>query len=156
MAERPSNLNPDDYREGCLLRLQEAWSLYDDHQWVGAIYLSGRGVEALLRGAILKRLRRLEVGHDLKQLLAELRSSLDMPDEALDRIENSVNEVAVLWRNDVPFTGNSRFKRLLKLTGRLQRTGVQKIKGDPLKANAKSFMEACQDIINAGEPVWFR
>jgi hypothetical protein len=155
MSKRPTDLGREDYRDGALSRLAEARLLYDNQQWVGAIYLAGRAVEAILRSLLWVPEQPSQVGHDLRDLLARVRSRDLMRDASaneLDRLDNAVNELAVVWRNDLRYTGARRFQRWLDATGRNKRVGSLRVAGDPAKANARSVLEASERVVSIGEP----
>lgn len=145
------SLGPQDYREGALCRLDEANKLYLAGKWVGTIYLAGRAVEALFRCLLLGQGKPLEVSHDLRSLLK--RTGEVLPGgPRLSAIESAVNQVAAVWQNDLRFSGDARMTRILREAGRTRRIGAVPVKGDPLKANAKVVLEACEMILSSGEP----
>jgi len=146
-------LGAEDYREGSLLRLKEAKILYASEKWVGAIYLAGRAVEALFRCLLWRQSKEQEIGHDLKKMLTRVRSWDLLPQADEMMIRSCLNKIAVIWRNDLRFTGDERFYRILKQSKRDQGIGKMPVKGDPAKANAKIVLEACETIIAIGEPL---
>lgn len=148
----PSHLGAEDYREGALLRLQDAQRLYDAGCWVGCIYLAGRAAESILRALLWLRSGNQDCGHDLRDLLKRVRLLVGFPGSDDSALSNAVNELAVVWRNDLRFTGDARLKRLLTASGRLRQIGRMKIRGDALKANAKSVLEAGERVVALGEP----
>ncbi|MCC7293727.1 MAG: HEPN domain-containing protein [Phycisphaerales bacterium] len=146
------SLSPDDYREGAPTRLEEANQLYGSEKWVSTIYLAGRAVEALFRCLLLGQGKSLEVGHDLRSLLKRMGEVLpDTP--GTFNIEDAVNQIAAVWKNDLRFCGEARMARILKQAGRTRRIGSMSVKGDPLKANARVVLEACERIVARGEPI---
>ncbi|MBI4582359.1 MAG: HEPN domain-containing protein [Planctomycetes bacterium] len=149
-------LGTDDYREGAMLRLFDAQVLRDGQAWIGAMYLAGRAAEAVLRGLLWCEGREQEIGHDLRDLVKRVRSLSTLADRDridLDRLEDDVNELAAIWRNDLRYTGSKRFDRMLKESKRFWRIGGKPVKGDPEKANALSVLEACERIVSVGEPL---
>ncbi len=147
------SLGPDDYREGALLRYDEAWALYEKEQWVGAIYLAGRSVEALFRCLLLREARPIAIGHNLREHLKRVGETSLLTDREFDSIETSVNNIAIVWRNELRYTGKLRMMRLLRDAGRHAWIDRMRVKGDPIKANARSVLEACANIITRGEPL---
>jgi len=143
----------DDYREGSLLRLKEAKTLYASEKWVGAIYLAGRAVEALFRCLLWRQSKQQETGHDLKEMLTRVRSWNLLPRADEVAMRSCLTTIAVIWRNDLRFTGSERFYRILKESGRDRKIGKMTVMGDPAKANAKIVLEACETIIARGEPL---
>lgn len=150
-----SPLGSDDYREGALARLEDARRLRDQERWVGAIYMAGRAVETLLRSLLWLNRREQEVSHDLRRLLRRAQS-LGLLGEDETRLRVHINEVAILWQNNLRFMGDNRFARVLKETRRDKRVGGRPVLGDALKANANYLLELCEEIVDRGEVVWKR
>lgn len=148
----PFELGTEYYREGAMLRLREARILYDKREWVGCVYLAGRAAESILRSLLWARTRQQEMGHDLRHMLKRVRLIISFKENEADELDDAVNELAIIWRNDLRFTGHSRFRGMLKANGRLSRIHGMKVKGDPLKANAKPVLEAAERIVARGEP----
>ena len=136
-------------------RLREARILYDFQCWTGSVYLAGRAVEAVLRGLLRIKGRAHEAGRDLLEMLKQTPlPDLDMTgSDKGETIFAAMNELAVVWRNDLRFTGDRRFRRLLNASGRLRRIGKMQVKGNPLKANAKSVLEASERVLAIGAPL---
>ena len=148
-----SPLGSDDYREGALARLEEARRLRDQQQWVGAVYLAGRAVEAILRSLLWLRGRQQEIGHDLRDLLKRTRS-LGILSSDDTELGGYVNDIAVIWYNNLRFVGDNRFLRDLRAAGRHKHIYGRRIKGDVLKANARHVVEMCEAIVTRGDRVW--
>lgn len=149
-------LGSADYRYGALDRLEDARILYEGDRWVGAIYVAGRAVEGLLRSLLWRATRKQEIGHDLRQLLIKARSLNVVTSDDQTRILDSLNEIAVIWHNDLRFVGDGCLLRRLKNLGRLSKIGDMRVKGDPLKANAYSVLQACERVMTRGDLVWTR
>ena len=148
-------LGSDDYREGALARLEDARRLKDKERWVAAIYLAGRAVEAILRSLLWLRSKEQGVGHDLRDCLKRARSlGLLRKDET--QLQDHINDVAVIWHNNLRFVGSNRLLRDLRATGRDKRIGSRRVKGDALKANAGHMIEICESIVARGDQVWTR
>jgi hypothetical protein len=60
-----------------------------------------------------------------------------------------MNEVIVLWHNNLRFASEDRLKVYLKRIGR-----SQGIKGDFAKKNAYDLLEAAQRIVDRGVFLW--
>ena len=139
-----------------MTRLKDAQELYDRQRWVGATYLAGRAVEAMLRALLWRAQRQQEVGHGLPLLLSKIGSLGLLKGREDDVLTGKVNEVAVVWNNDLRFVGDERFGKHLRRVRRDRRLGRTPVLGDPAKANAKSTVENCEQIIIRGEMVWQR
>ena len=146
-------IGSEDYREAALLRMSEAERLREASEWIGSIYLAGRAAEAVLRSLYWLKTRQQDTGHDLKALLKRVFVLLPFPADLEKRLDDAVNEIAVVWRNDLRFTGEKRFRRLLKESGRLHKIGSNRVQGDPVKANALSVLGACATVVALGEPI---
>lgn len=148
-------LGSDDYREGALERLEDAIILRDQQRWVAAIYLAGRAVEAILRSLLWLKSRQQGVGHDLRDCLKRARS-LGLLREDEIQLQDHINDVAVIWYNNLRFVGSNRLLRDIKATGRDKRIGSRRVKGVALQANAKHMVAICESIIARGDQVWTR
>ena len=150
-------LGPDDYREGALRRLEDAWRLFDGQQWEGAVYLGGRAAQGMLRSLIAREPGTLELGHSLREHLKRVRACAVLsPVEDDDALADAINELVILWRNDLRFTGTRRFRRLLTQAGRIKRLRGRAIVGEPEKPNARAVLDAAQTVVTKGELAWRR
>lgn len=104
----------DDYREGAFCRLDDARHLCAERRWVGGAYLAGRAAEAMFRSLLWLRGRQQEVGHDLRELLRRTRSLGMLTDRDETALHTAVMEVAVVWHNNLRFSGEQSFLRRLK------------------------------------------
>jgi hypothetical protein len=147
-----------DYYEGSKTRLVDAQRLRDARQWSGACYLGGRAAEAMLRGLHWLESQDLPTGHDLLALLKRVRAlGLFATDADADStFQDALNEVAVVWCNDLRFASDDVFARRLRALKRHVRLGNRKVKGDYLKENARVFVQACETLVNRGAVLWQR
>lgn len=151
------SLGPEDYREGATQRIGDAHSLLENQRWAGAVYLAGRGAQAMLRSLLVRKTGKLEVGHDLHDHLKQIRRlGILKAGEDDHELHDAVNELAILWRNDLRFTGAGRFRQLLSRVGRTKQIGSRRIKGDPEKPNAVAVVQAAETVVSRGELVWRR
>jgi len=150
------SLAPEDYREAASRRLEEGWVLYRESRWEGATYLAGRAAQAMLRSLLVVQGRSLEVGHNLRQHLSKVRTLGILQHRNDEAMEDAVNELAVVWRNDLRFTGAKRFRRLLRKAGRLAKIRGRRIRGIPEKANALSLLNAADTVVSRGDLTWHR
>lgn len=142
-----------DYYAGALRSLEDARTLYDHNRWVGCVYLAGRSVQALFRALLRLKSRHLVAGHDLRELHKQLQiGGVFMPAE--ESLEHRLNEVVVVWHNNLRFVGNEEFKRSLRKMKRHRRIGSRRVLGDPVKANAESILQACESLFARGAQVW--
>ena len=61
----------------------------------------------------------------------------------------AIQEVIILWNNNLRFASEARLMTFLNDIGRLQG-----IRGDPLKKNALDMLNAAQAVIDRGETLW--
>ncbi len=60
-----------------------------------------------------------------------------------------MNEVVILWHNNLRFASEASLTTFLKRIDRYQR-----VKGDPLKKNASDLLNAAQTVIDRGVVLW--
>jgi len=144
-------------------RMNQARALYRDGAAFSlTMYCGGLAVESLLRAFRWTADTSFEGRHDLSDLLKAsrlLRIDDDYmrrkaaSEEVIDRsgatLRAAMNEVIVLWHNNLRFASEASLKAFLNKRGRLQ--GV---KGDPLKKNALDLLEAAQTVIDRGVTLW--
>jgi len=127
-----------------------------------AMYCGGLAVESLLRAFRWTEDPSFEGRHDLSDLLKASRL-LRIDDEYMRRknaseedihtsgvtLRAAMNEVVILWHNNLRFASEASLKAFLNNIGRLK--GV---KGDPLKKNALDLLSAAQTVVNRGVTLW--
>lgn len=145
-----------DYRDAALLRLKEAQDLYDCGQWVGTTYLAGRAVEAVLRALLWRKGRQQEVGHSIRGLLSKVGDLGLLTEGDRERLLDRVNDVAIVWNNDLRFASTRKFLQHLRAARRDRRIGTRPVTGAPDKANAKNTLEASEAIVTRGDMIWNR
>lgn len=144
-----------DYREASLQRLEEAIVLYENKRWVGAVYLAGRAVEAMFRALLWRRGER-DVGHNLRTLLARVGQLGLLTEHDREHLIDRVNDVAIVWNNDLRFAAARKFSQHLKAAKRHRRIAGRATQGDAAKANAKAVREASEAIVARGDLIWKR
>lgn len=127
-----------------------------------AMYCGGLAVECILRAFRWNRDRSFEGRHDLEDLLKasdllgiheeHMREAGILEEEifayALE-LRAAMNEVLVLWHNNLRFAPEQSLKAFLRRIDRLQ--GV---KGDPLKKSASDLLNAAQTVVDRGVALW--
>jgi hypothetical protein len=153
----------EQYYRASTERIKQAVTLYrDGTAFALAMYSAGLAVESLLRAFRWKEDPSFEGRHDLFDLLKAshlLRiheNYMRFNGESEDAIYRSgaalssaMNEVIVLWHNNLRFASEASLKGFLNKIGRLQG-----IKGDPLKKNALDLLNVSQFVINRGVTLW--
>jgi hypothetical protein len=148
MAWVLSKFGPDDYRVGAMARLDEALLLVDQERWTGACYLAGRAVESMRRCLLCIKVGKADKGHELRDLakragFSELLTSDD------DQLNSRLNEVAVIWHNNLRYVGDKKLKRHL-----LNIAGFKNVKGDLAKSAAKNMCDSAEAIVARGDLRW--
>ncbi|NQU20881.1 MAG: hypothetical protein HQ567_06325 [Candidatus Nealsonbacteria bacterium] len=152
-----------EYYRASMERLRQAETLHSKGDaYALAIYCGGLAVECLLRAFRWKVDRSFEGRHDLSDLLKASgilrvdenrmrRRGKDAGDvhESSLAFRAAMNDVVVLWHNNLRFASEARLKAHLKRINR-----VQGIKGDPLKKNAADLIDAAQLIVKRGMVLW--
>ena len=137
-----------------LLRRGEAYAI--------AMYCGGLAVECLLRAFRWQDDNTFEGRHDLSILLKAsgiLRVDEDhmrRKGKSEDDIQNAsrelranINEIVILWHNNLRFASEARLNAYLRRMNRVQGVG-----GDPLKKNATDLINAAQFVVNRGMVLW--
>ncbi len=152
-----------EYYRASLERLRQAQVLYaKDDAYALTMYCGGLAVECLLRAFRLKKDKHFEGRHDLDELLKasgilrvgeEHMRNLGKDEEDVRKssveFRGAMNEIAVLWHNNLRFASEARLKAHLTRIKRVQRT-----KGNPLKKNAADLINAAQLVVNRGMVLW--
>lgn len=126
------------------------------------MYSGGLAVECLLRAFRWTEDTTFEGRHDLIDLLKASRL-FEIDDEYMRRkrlseaavhethlkFRGAMNEVVVLWHNNLRFASEASLKAFLGRVGRLQ--GVR---GDPLKKNAADLISSAQTVVDRGVVLW--
>ena len=122
----------------------------------------GLAVESLLRAFRWTEDPNFEGRHNLRNLL-KASGLLRIGDDYLRRkgvseaavqdagieFRAAIQEVIILWNNNLRFASEARLRTFLNDIGRLQG-----IRGDPLKKNALDMLNAAQAVIDRGETLW--
>ncbi len=153
----------EQYYRASLERMNQARMLYRDGTAFSlTMYCGGLAVESLLRAFRWTEDTGFEGRHDLLDLLKASRL-LQIDDEYMrrrgasedviyrsgEKLRGAMNEVIVLWHNNLRFASESSLKAFLNKIGRLQG-----IRGDPLKKNARDLLDAAQTVIDRGVTLW--
>lgn len=152
-----------EYYQAALERMKQAHSIHKRGDGAALVmYCAGLAVESMLRAFRWTEDTSFEGRHDLKELLLASKI-LRIDDEYMqrkkatpDQVEQSgkalraaMNEILILWHNNLRFASEASLKAFLNRIGRLKG-----IKGDALKKNASNLLEAAQAVINRGIVLW--
>jgi hypothetical protein len=140
------------YFRASLERTNQAKELYKHGQsYALAMYCGGLAVECLLRAFRWQEDSTFEGRHDLSDLLKAsglLKIEEKIRESAL-KIQVAMNQIVILWHNNLRFASEARLGAFLK-----QKRMFQGVKGDPLKKNALDLIEAAQTVVNRGAVLW--
>ena len=127
-----------------------------------AMYCAGLAVECMLRAFRWRKDASFDGRHDLEDLLKasdllavnenEMRrrgQSQESIDEVALTLRAAMNEVVVLWHNNLRFASEESLRAFLKRIGRLR--GV---KGDAVRKNANDLLNAAQTVVDRGVALW--
>lgn len=153
----------EQYYRVSLERMKQARELYQDGMAYSlTMYCGGLAIESLLRAFRWTADTSFEGRHDLSELLKASRL-LRIDDEYMRRrgasdediqssgiaLHAAMNEVIVLWHNNLRFACEASLKAFLNKLGR-----VKGVKGNPLKKNALDLLNAAQTVIDRGVTLW--
>ena len=147
------DFSAEDYRRGALERLDDARALGLANQWTGTIYLAGRAVEGMLRAIMRLKTSVNDSRHDLRALLASVKKLGLIVDQADDRLYVSINQLAVIWQNDLRFASRERFMKFIK-SAKLDRDLKRNV--NAVEYWGKQILNLCDEIIKRGEIIWTR
>jgi hypothetical protein len=153
----------EQYYQASVERMTQARGLYKaGAAYALTMYCGGFAVESLLRALRWTDDPSFEGRHVLRELLKASRL-LQIDDEYMRRkgeseeaiqksgvaLRAAMNEVILLWHNNLRFASEASLRVFLNKLNRLK--GV---KGDPLKKNALDLLNAAQTVINRGVTLW--
>ncbi len=153
----------EQYYQASLERMAQARKLLrDGTAFALTMYCGGLAVESMLRAFRWTEDASFEGRHDLSKLLGASRL-LRIDDDFMRRgrasenairesglkLRGAMNEVIVLWHNNLRFASEASLKTFLNGIGRLQG-----LKGNPLKKNAADLTDAAQTVVNRGVVLW--
>ena len=153
----------NDYYRAGLQRLRQAKLLHaNGDSYALAMYCGGLAVECLLRAFRWKDDKTFSGRHNLKELLKASgilrvdedrmhRRGKDYEDSRKAAVEfrAAINELVVLWHNNLRYASEARLKAHLATIDR-----TRGIKGDPLKKNSMDLLNAAQLVIDRGIVLW--
>ncbi len=153
----------EEYYQAGQERLRQAITIHQNGgNYALSMYCSGLAVECLLRAYRWSEDPSFEGRHNLRALFsasgllqiddAFMRKKKRSDDQILLyslRLKTAVNEMEILWSNNLRFASEISLKAFLRRMGRLK--GV---KGDALKKNSSDLLEAAQTIMDRGVALW--
>jgi hypothetical protein len=153
----------EEYFRASTERMRQARLLHSTKEdYALAMYCSGLSVECILRAFRWKKDKSFEGRHDLEDLFKAsdfLRIHEDrarqrgIPEEEISQstiaFRAAMNEVAVLWHNNLRFASEAGLRAFLYRAGRLQG-----IRGSALKKNSSDLLNAVQAIVDRGVALW--
>lgn len=140
---------PDDYRFAALERIQAARVMYDVGSFTECVYLVGLATECMLRAYRLRSDPEFDSRHDLPELLQASGLEGFVPLKRREEVAATLADIWIRWKNDYRFASEDRLKRALRKRGLFE--GVR---GDQLKANAKTALDSGLKIVGIGDARW--
>lgn len=153
----------EQYYQASLERMTQARTIYQGGAgYALAMYCGGLAVESLLRAFRWTADTSFEGRHDLTDLFKASRllmidedfmrrrgESEDAIRKSGQRLRAAIEEVIVLWHNNLRFASEARLKAHLNKIGR-----VRGVPGNPLKKSALDILNAAQTLIDRGVTLW--
>ncbi len=152
-----------EYYQASLERMQQARNIHlSGNQYALAMYCAGLAVESMLRAFRWVEDSTFEGRHDLNDLL-KASGLLKVDDEFMRRqgyddeniltwsrrLRGAMNDVVILWHNNLRFASERSLKAHLNRLDRLQG-----IRGNPLKKNSQDLIDAATLIVDRGAVLW--
>ncbi len=137
------------YLEAAQERRDEAWHLYENGRYVGALYLTGVAVECLLRAYRVRRGLPFQARHNLIGLYQESGLMEFINERNRERLAADLGEVWSRWKNDYRYASEKRLRAEINRRERDRRT-----KGDLLKWNARIAWDSGSYVIATGVAAW--
>lgn len=123
--------------------------LYDEGDYVLALYTAGVAVESLLRAYRTKIDPEFSSRHNLYELAKEAKFSEKVPKKLTEKYAADLGVVAVRWNNSHRYRSEQAARKYLN------RASLYKgIKGDVLKENTRKTINAATDIVALGAKRW--
>jgi HEPN domain-containing protein len=143
------DINADVYRAVAKERLAASLKLYEQGDYVLAIYVAGVAVESMLRSLTLRRGSVFPTNHELDALRRAARFFDDVDELILQSAGRQFADVATRWSNLHRYRSTAAMKTFLK-HGRFDR----RIRGDFLKENARIVVAGATTVVQIGEKKW--
>ena len=135
-----------EYREAAGERFVEATNAQARGDYLAAHLAAGLAVECMFRGYLVRVAPDFDARHDLSALSdAYLRR---MPVKRTEQLRASINDMAILWRN------NHRYCSGAKLRSHFNRIGRHQKAKDMLKENGIAMIDIANEILKYGEMKW--
>jgi hypothetical protein len=137
------------YRKAAVERAGSLRRLYDNREYVLAIYVAGVAVECMFRAYRAKVDPEFSSRHDLSELARESQIADHVPNALAARYAADLAVVAWRWSNSHRYRSDAAVRKFLK------RAGLDRgIKGDALKENAHRAVNSAVDLVKLGERLW--
>ncbi len=135
-----------DYRDAAGERFIEATNAQGRGDYLAAHLAAGLAVECMFRAYLVRVAPDFDARHDLSALSeAYLRR---MPAKRIEQLRASINDVAVLWRN------NHRYCSSAKLKSHFNRVARHQKAKDKLKENGVAMIDIANEVLKYGEMKW--
>ncbi|HEX5242268.1 MAG TPA: hypothetical protein VFW23_03320 [Tepidisphaeraceae bacterium] len=123
--------------------------LYDQREYVLAIYLAGVAVESMFRAYRGRFDPEFSSRHDLYELAKESRFASHVPDSLFAKYAADLGVVAARWSN------SHRYRSEIALRKYIKRVKLDRgVKGDALKENARRIINSAFELVTLGAQIW--
>lgn len=137
------------YFTAALERANSLRLLYDNEDYVLALYVAGVAVESLFRAFRMKHQPYFDSRHDLTALAKESKFDETVPEHLKQNFFADLGVVVSRWSN------SHRYRSAAALSRYLKRAHLHRgIKGNVLKENTRRTINSATDIINLGGQLW--
>ena len=150
-AATPIEFTAEVYRDAALERAGSLQPLYDEREYVLAIYVAGVAVESMFRAYRCQYDPEFSSRHDLYELAKESRFAERVPDALFAKYAADLGVVGARWSNAHRYRSEAALRRYIKRV-KLDRG----VKGDALKENARRIINAAFDLVTLGARIWKR
>ena len=143
------DLSAEDWFRAASERANSLTALYDIREYALAMYVAGLSAECLFRAHRERLGLPARTDHNLSELAAEAKFAASIPKSDRAAYELAMGRLIAGWENKHRFRSGESMRRWLKL-----RKLDRKIKGDPLKENARRMIGGAVALFNIGAKLW--
>ena len=142
-------IEADHYRLAALERIRAAEVLFNGRLYAECIYVAGVATECMLRAYRARFDPAFDSRHDLADLLNASGLEDLIPEKRRREVAAALGDVWVRWKNDYRYASSEL------LSAALRRRGLfDKIKGNQLKANARTTLDKSLELVGIGAARW--
>lgn len=137
------------YRQAASERIQAARLLFEQERYPECVYLAGVAVECILRAYRMRSDPQFDAKHDLEQLLGASGLEEFIPRKRRANVAAALGEVWARWKNNYRYTSAEQLGRTYR-----QLKLFNGVRGNQLKANARTILDNGLELVGIGEARW--